>query len=211
MCPLFTVDVSPLYVPVQVNTFVIVSSVAVTVPLPFGALPFGPLAKPGGSFEGFSAAAKFSSLGTTVMVTLLVFVGSNEDAATMLLVPSLTAVTVALLPLAATVATAVFDDVHVTAPAAPLVTATFAVSVAVRLTAMDPVGAPVIDTDVTVPGGVESPPHAAAAITAAHTSIVPRCCIGGFLGGVAVRTSPERRSRGHLISKGIPRRHTWFR
>jgi len=119
-----------------------------------------------------------------VIVTLPVFVGSNADAATMLLVPAATAVTVALFPLAATVATLVFDDVQLTALAAPLVTATFAVSVAVRLTAIDPVGAPVIDTDVTVPGGVESP-HAAAAMTAAHASIFPRCCIGGVLGRVA--------------------------
>jgi len=130
-----------------------------------------------------------------VIVVLPVFVGSNDDVATMLLVPGATAVTVALLPLAANVATAVLDDVHVTAFAAPFVTAAVAVNVAVRLTAMDPVGAPVIDTDVTVPGGVESP-HATAAMTAAHASIVPRCCIGGFLGGVAIRPSPERRSRG---------------
>src|SRR5215831_14273856 len=67
MWPLFTFDVRPLKLPVYVNTFVAVSSVAVNVPVPVG-LP----KSPGGSPDGESATWKWTTVdfGGVVVLSL---------------------------------------------------------------------------------------------------------------------------------------------
>jgi len=91
----------------------------------------------------------------TATCAVAVFVASAVDAAVTVAVPGDTAVTTALLPFGAMLSTAWFDEVQVTVCAAPFVTVTVAVNVAV-CPIVSREGVPLIDTAVT--DGVVKPP-----------------------------------------------------